>query len=530
MSNPWERDWDKPLAANPWERNWKEPPPAKQAKPKVEVGGAGQAALVAAGRGFDRLASGLREATPAPIRGALDKVDSWFGVTPPSIDKATLDNATAEFEKVEGKHPVAAFAGGMAPYGAVTNPISMGIMGAMEPGSLAERAGKGVLSWGSGKLGNMAGEKIAGKLASRAESKTADLAAQQARNAPFDETARAARDAGYSLSLAQTNPTVANRALEGLSGKIATQQALAIKNEAVTQNLAKRALSLPEDVPLSREAIGTVRSAAGEVYKAVKNFGRVEADEPFHAARTALFNDYNQLVAEFPSQSNAQIQALMKDLSRDNFSANTMVEFVKRLRHDGFANIVAMEPEKKALGRVQVQAQNVLEDLLERRLEAAGDPGALDVFRKARALIAKSYTVEKALEESTGKVVASKIGREFSKGKPLTGELATIGRTAEAFPKALQNVNTAMPGVSPLDYVTALLGGAATGNAAVGALPLMRPFVRAGITSDAAQKALGARGYDMGALDKLLAKAGENPETLKKFGGLLGLSGQRAYQ
>ena len=530
MPAPWEKDWSKPQVA-PWERDWSAATPARQ---NAEVSGPLQAGAVATGRVFDRMASGLRQLTPAPVRDFIDKADAALGISPPAIDEQTIANAEEAYKPLEDQYPKSAFVGDMVARATALNPISMGAQAAMEIGTPKERATRGVTSFGMGKAGEWVGGRVANALSNRAGKVTSGLAAQKTQNAARDATLREAQKAGYAIPPVQANPNspgVVNRVLEGISGKIQTGQAAAILNQDVTNRLAKQALSLPDNAPLTRENIGLVRSAAGKVYQAVKGFGTIQADDDLRGAMNAVSGEYKALIREFPSQKNGAIDALLVDLNRDQFSSSTIVELVKRLRHDGFKNITNMDPEKVALGRVQVGAQNALEDLLDRRLAQAGDDGALEVFRRARQLIAKSYAVEKALEESTGKVIAGKIGREFSKGRPLTGELATIGRTAEAFPKAVQNVNTSMPGLSPLDAMFGAGAAVASSNPLAAALPLARPAIRSGILSGPYQRAMvKAPTYEQTIADRLMAKGGENPEAMKWLGGLLGLAGLQAYR
>ena len=360
-------------------------------------------------------------------------------------------------------------------------------------------------------------------LTKRAANKAAALATEKVQNAGRDALVQEARAAGFVIPPNQIHPGktgALNRLAEGLSGKIQTAQQAAIQNEPVAANIVKRELSLPEDLPLSVDAVKTVRSAAGEIYKIMKSVGTFNADDDFARAMGSVMGEYRAVVAEFPGQANAQIESLASDLAKQQFKSAPAVELVKRLRFDGFKNIRSIDPEKVALGRVQIGAQDALEALMERDLERQGVGQLAQVFRNARTLIAKTYTVENAIEPSTGKLVMSKIGKEYSKGKPLTGGLATIGKFAEAFPKAAQNVNSSMPGLSPLDAAGALLGAAATGSPVGAALPLARPLTRAVILSDAWQNAMSKTPkYEISKLDKLM------PELLKKpMIGLLGAS------
>lgn len=78
----------------------------------------------------------------------------------------------------------------------------------------------------------------------------------------------------------------------------------------------------------------------------------------------------------------------------------------------------------------------------------------LENFRNARNLIAKTYTVEKALNQVSGSVDARKLASQLQKGKPLTGELRSAAEFASRFPKAAQTVEGmgSLPQTSPLDW------------------------------------------------------------------------------
>lgn len=357
--------------------------------------------------------------------------------------------------------------------------------------------------------GTQAGlNKVGQMLANRSAAKGAELAERQGRNAARDSTVKTAQEAGYVIPPTQVSPEapgLVNRLAEGFSGKAATAQAAAIKNEKVTLALAKRDLGIPDGVPLNRDTLDGVRKVAGQVYETVKKVGTIRPDKSFADELAGATAPYREVVSDFPSMANKEIDGLLQDLSKPAFNSSSLVELVKRLRADGRANLKAFDkPEKVQLGRVQMQAQESIEDLIERNLSAQGVDGLVDMYRNARVAIAKTHTVEDALEESTGKVVASKIGRKFSSGKPLSGGLETIGRTAEAFPKALQNVNSSMPGLSPLDYLAGGMAGASIGAPGVIAAGA-RPLVRAGLLSGPYQKGLGAD-YTQGRLGKVLPK------------------------
>ena len=99
-------------------------------------------------------------------------------------------------------------------------------------------------------------------------------------------------------------------------------------------------------------------------------------------------------------------------------------------------------------------------------------------FRKARQDIAKSYSVQKAVNPATGDVSAQSLARELVKGKPLSGDLRTIAEVGNAFPKATQALKESPKAVSPLDFAFGGGAGIATGNPMALGMLAARPAAR----------------------------------------------------
>ena len=106
-------------------------------------------------------------------------------------------------------------------------------------------------------------------------------------------------------------------------------------------------------------------------------------------------------------------------------------------------------------------------------------------FRKARTLIAKSYSAEAALNEGTGNIVASKLVQQLRKGKPLSGGFEKIAKFAQVAPKAMKEP-TESGGVSALSAMMAS-GGVALGQPGLVALPVARLLTKRAILSKALQ-------------------------------------------
>jgi soluble lytic murein transglycosylase-like protein len=375
-----------------------------------------------------------------------------------------------------------------------------GGMGAAQPAdSIGERAANAAIGTGLGAAAKVGGDKLANYIAGRAAQRTAGLTAQ---NSVRDGTIAEARAAGYTIPPSSANPSFLNRAAEGFAGKISTAQSAAIKNQAVTDNLARKALGLADDMPLTKETLQGVREAAGKMYAPVEALGRINADSAYKSALQAVERRFSPAVSDFPDLANKEVGALVKALDKPDFDSSSAVKILQSLREKATDNLgPTASGSDKALGRAQKDLASALESMLERHAQSVGQTDAVQALREARTLIAKSYTVEKALREGAGSVSASKLASQLKAGKPLTDELLTAAKVGQVFPRATQDITSSMPGVSPLDF--GLAGGlsALTANPLLMATVVGRPAVRAAILSQPYQRAMvGAPSYAPGLL------------------------------
>lgn len=401
-------------------------------------------------------------------------------------------------------------------------------LGAVQPTGDGESAGRNAFVGGA--LGGV-GQAALGGLAALAGNRlnAAQNAASQmaAKNATRDTTLQSALDAGYKLPPSQANPSLTNHLLEGFAGKISTAQSAANANQPITDSLIVGDLGLSPTQPITREALAAVRAKAGNAYQVIKQAGTLVPDAQFKQQIANLGGpDYAAMLQDFPELANSDISDLAGALDKPQFSANSAVSLMKQLRNGATGNFraakISGDPTKLALAGAQDDAASAIEDLVDRTLTAQGNPQAVQQFRDARTLIAKTHDAERALNSSTGSFDAGDYGKLFDKGRPLSGGSLAVGRTAAAYPKALQEIKTSTPGISPLDYAASLAASVATHNPSVMASVLGRPIARAAILSAPYQKAfVGPQGY----APSLLTRAA--PPTLlelQKLGvsGLLG--------
>lgn len=109
-------------------------------------------------------------------------------------------------------------------------------------------------------------------------------------------------------------------------------------------------------------------------------------------------------------------------------------------------------------------------------------------LQEARTRIAKSYDYELAANETTGDVNARRLATLLDKGRPFTGNIATIAKTGRAFPQAMREPSTfgGLKDHSVIDYL-ATIGFLSHGHAVPAAAVVARPLARRVLLSKAYQ-------------------------------------------
>lgn len=270
-----------------------------------------------------------------------------------------------------------------------------------------------------------------------------------------------ARQAGYTLPPTQAGGGIVNRALEGLAGKASTLQEASIRNQEITSKLANKSLGLPEDAVLTPELLKLVRDKAGQFYDTLSNAGIVVPKKTFHDALDKAGEAAVKAEMNFPNATSKQILETIGSVRKDAFDAGSAISRIKQLRTEAD---IAYRAGNNDLGKATKEAATALENAIESHLIDLKQPDALNKFKEARQLIAKTYTIEKAMNPKTGSVDAKALAARLKQGKPMSGELKDIAEFGLAFPKAAQSSEKigGTIGISPLDYTVAGLTGGAS--------------------------------------------------------------------
>lgn len=325
-----------------------------------------------------------------------------------------------------------------------------GILGALQPVAKDESravntAAGAAAGAGAMKLGEFLRNFIGAKLANANQA----AAARQAMNAEKDAALQAARDAGYVLPPSRINPSWINNRLEGIAGKAASGQESALRNQEVTNALARKALGLADDAPLSSAQLEKLAGPHRAVYDEVAKLSP-DAAEAVQLWRQA------------------------------NFNKNAYWKFFNR----------SADPSAQEKAMAAGQASKDWFNFLTQEAKNAGRPDLVKELASARVALGKIGTVERALSEE-GNVVAKHV-----KGGALTDELALIKSFAQGAGNKFvtEGSKVPSPGVSKVEGVMGAMLGAGTaaamgpGGLAAGALPLLSHPVRSLILSPTYQR------------------------------------------
>lgn len=482
--------------------------------------GTGERFLAGVGKGMTDLAYGAGQlAGMVPQEAVAEKA---------RIDAPLAGTTSGKVGEITGK-VAAAIPAAFIPWAASLPGAAAigGGLGLLEPVAegdvLTGKATSGTLGAVLGAGGQKVGQAIGSMAQSRIASALDDIAGRRAQRAVMDDALMAGRDIGLVAEPTMANPTFMNRTLEGLAGKISTAQRVAEKNQGVINAAARRELGLPENAPLTDDTFNAIRDTAGQAYEAVKQIAQpIQADKSYIDDLSGVVAANRRLAEDFPEMADPGLQDFANSLAKDQFSPENAIEVIKKLRFDAKTLFKSDDPAKQALARAYKKGAQSVEDLVARNLKQIGADDLYENFVNSRQLIAKTYSVEEAVNKGSGNVVASKLAKQLEKGKPISGELKDVARFAASFPRATQEIRSSMPGISPLDYALGFGTAAGTQNPAMMASLLARPAARELITSAPYQRLMGSPSYSPSLLTQSIGLLG-TPRTATA-GALLGPS------
>lgn len=337
-------------------------------------------------------------------------------------------------------------------------------------------------------------------------------------NALVDEGFAKAKEAGFIFPPSQSNPgsVIANTVDVLAGGRPRMQQAASIKNQAKVNELAAKTLGLEKDTPITPDTLKTIRNdAVSTGYEPIKGAGTVKTRPEYNEALDKLTEQARKAKKGFAGYDDSGIIKAVEQLRTKEFDAESGIAMIQQLRDDASG---AYTRGDKSLGRALKGAAGAIEDEIEAHLAQSGDKTALNTFKEARKTIAKTYSVEKALNEATGNISATKLARQLDKGVPLSGELRDIALAAKLPGASLADTKYATTGASQLEGLAALGGAIGTQNPLILAAPIARGAVRSAVLTKPVANMLGTPNYK---------QFGITPENRNALAIMAGLNAER---
>ena len=254
-----------------------------------------------------------------------------------------------------------------------------------------------------------------------------------------DATLRAGQQEGYVATPGSVSPTGKNIIAERMAGKTHLEQLGSVQNQTVTDKLARRAAGLPETAPLTSATMQDIRKAEyAKGYEPIKQIGEIKTDPAFLDDLIAVESKYAGAGASFPGAVPEDVTRLIKNFTVDKFNSKDAIEVTRTLREQAKGNF---RKGDDALAKAQIDVSSALENQIERSLAASNNPKAADMleqFRLSRQRMAISHTIEDAIKEGSGSVVAAKLARDLQSGKYVSGDIKTIAEFTNLFPRVSQ--------------------------------------------------------------------------------------------
>jgi hypothetical protein len=268
------------------------------------------------------------------------------------------------------------------------------------------------------------------------------LTKQKEINAVRDATLLAGQREGYVATPGSVTPTTKNVLAERIAGKTSLEQLASVQNEMVTNKLARRAAGIADTAPLTTENMQQIRKVEYDKgYVPVKKIGQVKTDDAFLNDLINVENKYTGAAGSFPEAIPEQVTAMVKNFTKDKFDAGDAVDVTRKLREQAKADFKRGDND---LGMARVAVSNALENQIERALTASNRSDAaaiLEQFRLSRQRMAVTHTIEDAIKEGGGSVIASKLARDIQSGKYVSGDIKTIAEFANVFPRVTQTAS-----------------------------------------------------------------------------------------
>lgn len=255
--------------------------------------------------------------------------------------------------------------------------------------------------------------------------------------APQIDAAKLAPKYGISLDPAVSNPSARNRARTGLIGTADVDMRLSEANKPKWTAAVKKDLGIGDDVSLTDPKVFDKVRAREDIagpYENVRSIKQVRVgpdalDKIDELRAKQLYVDEGQA-----AKVNAYLDNLKAGLLKGG-DGSKLLDTIRQMRQEAssvFRTQGPIDVNAKAMADAKLGAAKVLESLIDENLPNAQ---ARNDFAKARSKMAQTYDIESATNFGTGQVDPNVFAKLVSKGEPVTGVVADLGKIVSNFPE-----------------------------------------------------------------------------------------------
>jgi hypothetical protein len=339
-------------------------------------------------------------------------------------------------------------------------------------------------------LASIAAPMAASGLAGASRNQIARLLDEQSSSSAYDAIRRKGTESGFVTPPSEVNPSFFNKTLESVGGKAAMRQESEFRNQEVTNRLVKKQLGIPENQPITEQALKELRVKHSGPYKEVAELPPITTTE--------------QVVAGINPVTNLPVTKFVKK----TINPKSVLDELGDTRADAKDMWKAYGRDPKPQNRKDAIALDnkvkELEAQLEQVATSSGKSDLVDRLRDARKKIAQTYSAEDALNIGSTNIDALALARLRDRGIPLSGSMKDIAEFTLQNPKYMrESSGVPVPGVNALD-ATVAAAELSRGNVASGGLPFMRGPARAVALSKWYQKMFGEKNYTPSMMARML--------------------------
>lgn len=288
-------------------------------------------------------------------------------------------------------------------------------------GGLSALAGQGVTevtgSEGAGLLTSLLSPLAGSKIASLNAAKEAAQKKYALKKQIFED----AIDLGFT--------TVPDTRAIDFASRPKLLEIMARNNQERTNEVSRRYVGLPEDTPITRKELNNIRGKAyKEGYEPIKNIGTVLHDNEFIQDLDAIEKKFTGQGNSFPDLVPDKIRELTTGYLQNKYAAEDIIDKLRTIRKQATKFINSDIPDNEEYGFAMKDLADAFEGLLERAAKKKGMPPELmDNYKTARKLIARTHTVEGALDAG-GDISGKKLAKAYDNYIPIDGDLEKVAK------------------------------------------------------------------------------------------------------